>query len=117
MTTYRHTPEMGEISGFGGAYEKACQDMLEAGVKWLRAQPEQPVDLQFKGFKGVFGVCDASNENAQKLDEAISAACDDYSSLMHHSVIQRLFYINTNGWQAYCDYLVRAQQEEVDEVA
>ena len=32
---YRHTEDMGEISGFGGGYEKLCQDMLNAGVRIL----------------------------------------------------------------------------------
>lgn len=35
MTEFKHTDDMGEISGFGGGYEAACQNMLSAGVKWL----------------------------------------------------------------------------------
>jgi hypothetical protein len=32
---------MGQISGFGGGYEAACQDMLNAGVNWLVANAEK----------------------------------------------------------------------------
>ena len=32
---YKHTDDMGEISGFGGGYEDVCQQMLHNGVKFL----------------------------------------------------------------------------------
>lgn len=107
MTVYRHTPEMGEISGFGGEYEQACQDMLEAGVKWLLAQPTQPVDIQYRGFAGVFGLCASHNENAEELDKAILSVVSDSSTMMHHAVIGRLMYINKNGWDSYVSKLTK----------
>ena len=107
MTVYRHTPEMGEISGFGGEYEQGCQDMLEAGVKWLLAQSTQPVDIQYRGLSGVFGLCTSHNEKAQELDEAILGVVDDCSTMMHHAVISRLMYINKNGWDSYVSKLTK----------
>ena len=32
---YAFTPEMREISGFGGDYEQTCRNMLAAGLRWL----------------------------------------------------------------------------------
>lgn len=92
---YRHTPDMGEISGFGGGYEKACQDMLEAGVKWLHEHPDAAIRLV--QYKGIFGVVKEDSEDTKALSKAVTAVCDDCSGAMHHGVMSRLAY-NRKAW-------------------
>ena len=45
-TKREYTPDMGEVSGLGGAYEKCCQAMVLAGVEWLEAHPEARLELK-----------------------------------------------------------------------
>ena len=99
---YKHTPDMGEISGFGGGYEALCQDMLNAGVVWLTAH--RYADLQASGYKGVFGVLKAESDDAKAMEAAMMAADtkQDCTGAMHHAVMSRLFWISANGWDAYC---------------
>lgn len=102
--TYRHTADMGEISGFDGGYEDCCQDMLEAGVKWLNEHPNP--DLQGHTFKGVYGVMVPESDDARALEGAVlDAAKGEATGAMHHAVMSRLFYIGKNGWEAYCAQL------------
>lgn len=106
MTTYRHTPDMGEISGFGGGYEKTCQDMLEAGVKWLaeRYKSDTQTDVQMHGYKGIYGILVADSDDAKELEKVVlDASGGDCTGAMHHAVMSRLGYIAKNGWFAYCD--------------
>jgi len=99
--TFRHTDDMGEISGFGGGYEKTCQDMLEAGVKWLNEHTKP--DLQAKTLKNVYGIFSAESDDAKAMETAVLAATGgDCTGAMHHAVMSRLFYIAQNGWDQYC---------------
>lgn len=99
--TYRHTPEMGEISGFGGGYEALCQDMLEAGVKWLVKHPQNH-KLEGQTIKNVYGIFDATSDDAKALEAAVLAAGDGCTGAMHHAVMSRLFWIAKHYWAAYC---------------
>jgi hypothetical protein len=113
MSTYRHTPDMGEISGFGGGYEDCCQRMLEAGVKWLdeHAKP----NLQAHGLKNVYGIFVTDSDDAKALEEAVMAAVkgEGATGAMHHAVMSRLFYIAKNGWDKYCEEVRKREAEEV----
>lgn len=101
MTTYRHTPEMGQISGFGGGYEVVCQNMLEAGVNWIVAH--RGADIVVQTASGVFGVSDPVSDDAKALSEVVLAAVDHCTGGMHHAVMSRLTYIANNGWEKYCE--------------
>lgn len=102
---YRHTEEMGEISGFGGGYEEACQDMLEAGVKWLLAN--KPESLVMKESPNIFGIILTEGDEAEALSKAvIDASGGEATGAMHHAVMSRLHYINANGWDAYVKVLL-----------
>lgn len=92
---------MGEISGFGGGYEKTCQDMLENGVKWLVENAEKR-DLKAHGYQNVYGIMVADSEDAEALEKAMMSGIDDCTGAMHQAVLSRLFWIATNGWEAYC---------------
>ena len=112
--SYRHSPDMGEISGFGGGYEECCQDMLEAGVKWLNDHP-QP-DLQGHSFKGIYGVMVADSDDAKAMEKAVlEAAKGEATGAMHQAVMSRLFFIGKNGWEKYCAELRKHEAEEAAE--
>lgn len=105
VQTFRHTPDMGEISGFGGGYEACCQDMLEAGVKWLQEKHKADIQpsLEGYGFKNVTGIFVADSDDAKALEKIVLAAAKgEATGAMHHTVMQRLFFIARNGWDAYC---------------
>lgn len=101
---YRHTPDMGEISGFGGGYEACCQDMLEAGVKWLDANKNS--DLRGSSLKNVYGSFNVDSKDAKAMEKAVIAASkDNATGAMHHAVMSRLFVIARKGWGWYCEEL------------
>ena len=101
---------MGEISGFGGGYESACQDMLEAGVKWL--DEHKKADLKMYGFKNVYGILISDSDDAKALEEVITKACDGCSGAMHQAVMTLLAFIAKNGWEKYCEELRALQTKE-----
>jgi hypothetical protein len=116
-TRYRHTPDMGEISGFGGGYEALCQDMLEAGAKWIVAtQAKRTVHLKGHSYEGVTGIMVPDSDDAKALEKAMMAADKDKAATgaMHHVVMSRLFYIEANGWEKYCE---RLREREADEAS
>jgi hypothetical protein len=108
---FRHTPDMGEISGFGAGYEECCQDMLEAGVKWLdrKKQAGTAPGIEGHSYKGVYGVMVPDSADAKELSDVIcKAATRDgqnpergATGAMHQAVMARLFFIDKNGWDKY----------------
>ena len=113
---------MGEISGFGEnsdpqgmAYEECCQDMLEAGVLWLKDNPNP--DLQMKTLDGVYGIAITEPDSpADQMSKVIlEASKGEATGGMHQAVMERLFYISANGWVKYCEELRRYRQEERNE--
>jgi hypothetical protein len=109
--TYRHTEDMGEISGFGGGYENACQTMLEAGVKWLNEHKN--ADIKVSGYKNVYGILNADSDDAKALEEVVVASVADCTGAMHQAVMTRLNFIAKNGWDKYCEEL-RAHEKNGD---
>lgn len=104
MANYRHTEDMGEISGFGGGYEKCCQDMLEAGVNWL--QDHADAKLEGHEYANVYGIMIADSDDAKAMEKTVLAAVmGEATGAMHHSVMSRLFFIAKNGWDKYCEEL------------
>ncbi|MXX66110.1 MAG: hypothetical protein F4Z40_03655 [Chloroflexi bacterium] len=114
--TYQHTPDMGEISGFGGRYEECCQVMLDAGVKWRERFPE--ADPKFRGFQNVYGLCMPENGWARSLERCLVQAPiarfgDEYgpSGAQFQAVIERLMYVFGNGWPSYCSKMRRVHEK------
>jgi hypothetical protein len=113
--TYRHTEDMGEISGFGGVYESCCQDMLEAGVLWLNERTSAP-DLKLHSYKNVYGVLVADSEDAKAMEKVVlDAAKGEATGAMHQAVMTRLFFIAKNGWDSYCVELRKPKRAEQDQ--
>ena len=116
---FRHTPDMGEISGFGGGYEDTIQNMLSAGTEWLINNPE--ADIKLKGFEGVYGMVQTNSDDAETLETVITDSVKDkdgkcdITSVMHHDVMMRLLYIHTHSWTEYCD-MMRDRDQNLEEV-
>lgn len=88
-----------DISGFGGAYEAACQEMLLNGMKYLNEHP----NFDFRVYKSspqVFGICIGEGETAEALDKAVCEGVEP-SGAMHHAVISHLAYIHTHGYEGW----------------
>ena len=101
MNDYAWTPDMGEISGFGGEYEEACRQMLRQGLQWCDAHPD--AKPRYKGFENVYGLCIDDNEDAKQLDKALTADIPGGpTGAMHQAVVSHIFFIRANGWEAYC---------------
>ena len=99
-STYEFTPEMDEISGFGGGYEATCRAMLKGGMDWWDAHPD--ADPKFSGYKGIYGVIHEDNDDAKALSKAVVAASnDDCTGAMHQAVVSACLYIRKNGWPKY----------------
>lgn len=115
--TYFHTPDMGEISGFGGDYELTCQNMLDNGVNWLQAKIQEniEVDLKIGSIPNVFGLIHLESEDAEELSKAAVGEIDDLTGAMHHAVMSRLFYISNHGWDQYCKEVREYQKDNPDD--
>ena len=117
---YEFTPEMGEISGFGGGYEAGCRAMLKAGLEFWDAQPPE-FDPHYQYARGVFGLCMGDNEDAKRLDAAIMAAplvidgrettVGKYGATgaMHHAVVQHILFIRREGWERYVEEMSKPE--------
>jgi hypothetical protein len=121
---YKHTPDMGEISGFGGGYEDNCQQMLHNGVKFLveLAKTKSTDDIDFTLGQTskdspiqLFGVCDIKGEDGKALEKAVMEDIGDATGAMHHTVMQRLLFIAGSGWDAYCEELKKSEAKNIDE--
>lgn len=114
---YMHTPDMGEISGFGGGYELTCQNMLHEGVKWVISQKLSPSDIKVHGYSGVYGLVIPDNDVAKFLDQVIGTASGgDCTGAMMHAVFARVMKIAEKGWDWYCAELRKPRLEEGEEV-
>lgn len=103
IARYKFNEKMGEISGFGGSYEKGCRAMLDAGLQWFDANPN--ADPLFKGFEGVYGVLSDDNEDAKALSSAVTSVADGCTGAMHQAVISSVLWIRKNGWDKYAEVM------------
>lgn len=110
---------MGEISGFGGDYEAVCRAMVLAGIAWIDAHPD--ADLQFQGFKNVFGLVTEESADARALVKAMMDAPvpgvqervgDDCTGAMHHAAVNHVMAYKRLGWQEYQRQLRERQTQE-----
>jgi hypothetical protein len=98
--TREFTPQMQEISGFGGGYEEQCRKMVLAGLDWFDAHPD--ADPKYKGFKDVVGILLDDNDDAKALSKAVTDACEDGATgAMHQVTINHVLIIRHKGWDWY----------------
>lgn len=91
------TEDMGEISGFGHGYERACRAMLDAAVTWFDAHPDR-----FKNKEGELALS-SEHPDFAALETAILAAEPEPSGAMFGAVVGHAFFIRKNGvekWSA-----------------
>lgn len=110
QATREWTPDMGEISGFGGGYEDACRRMALAGMDWLDANPA--ADPKFKGFRNVYGLVVEDNDDAKALSAAITSVCDDCTGAMHQACVSHALAYKRLGWDEYCRQLREREAKE-----
>jgi hypothetical protein len=105
---YPWEPGMREISGFGGNYERACRNMIYAGLAWLDARPG--ADLKASAPPGVYGILTATSKDAKALEKAVLAACPDCSGAMHHATMSACMFIAQHGWPRYVAVMIEASK-------
>lgn len=101
------------ISGFGGGYEWTCQRMLANGYKWLQANCERKKHIDYQGFKGVYGLCEAVGDISREFDEAIMENVSDATGAMHHAVVAHLAYMSEHSWEQWVHEVETDQPERV----
>lgn len=100
--SYRHTPEMGRITGVGGPYEETCQDMLEAGVSWILGHPG--FEFEAEGYQNIVGIVYPNNEDTQELmNTIIDVSKGQADGAQVHAVMLCLGYIANYGWDRYVE--------------
>ena len=109
MNNYEFTPEMDEISGFGGGYEATCRKMLRNGLEYWDKHPK--LKPKYQGFKDVYGLCVDDNKDAKKLDKAIMKGIDDATGAMHQAVVSHIFFIRKNGWDKYVNEMSKRRND------
>ena len=88
-----------DISGMGGGYERACQLMLKAGIKYLN---ENEFHFDYYGFENIYGVLLTDTPWGKKLDKVLMDAVNgDCSGAMHQAVVSHLIYIHKNGFDKW----------------
>jgi hypothetical protein len=110
VSKYEFTPEMGEISGFGGGYEDACRSMLKAAMEWFDANPN--ANPEFKGCENVYGLVVEDNDDAKALSDAAVKAAGEHgcTGAMHQAVITHSLFIKKNGWDKYVEEMSKREQ-------
>ncbi len=88
-----------DISGFGKntLYEKACQDMLQAGFEWLEKNRAKKFNLKGHTYKGVYGIFEPDSKEVKELSEVICKTHFGITGAQHHAVMGHLFFIAKNG--------------------
>lgn len=100
--THTFTPDMGEISGFGGGYEDACRKMMIFGLDWLRTHP--PADAET-----------VSEAEWDALRDAVGDSEDGCSGAMVGVTSQHALYAYRHGWEAYKAKRQEAHAKYVEE--
>lgn len=86
---YEFTPDMREISGFGGGYESCCRRMFKAACEWLDAHPEADPKR--------------GNADARALQDAAAAAAGECgpSGAQVAAACGNALSVRMIGWPAY----------------
>jgi hypothetical protein len=88
-----------EISGFGGGYEATCRKMVIQGARWLADNPQASPKLH--GFKGIYGICVAENDDAKSFEKAMMDGVDDCTGAMHQACVGHAIQAHRIGWDNY----------------
>ena len=106
---FEWTDDMREISGFGSGYERICRTMVSKGCKWWSEHPD--ADPSVKGFKQIYGIAIAENDDAKELEKAMMVGCDDCTGAMHQAALSHIFrWKQLGSWSAYQEKMRELQK-------
>ncbi len=94
------TEDMGEISGFGGAYEDACRQMLWQGLLYLEGLGKEEADSLAKTARWTSSFLWHKNPALKAFDEAICGDVDP-SGAMFGAAVGIILYVWENGWEKF----------------
>ena len=103
---------MGEISGMGGGYEEACQNMVRAGLEWLEKHPE--AKIEFTQYKNIAGIVSGENKDTLALEDYMveKGAKGDATGAMVQWTLNHVRGIHENGWDWYVKKLEDREKKE-----
>ena|ERR1035437_10882903 len=101
MSKYQFSKEMNEISGFGGGYEKACRNMVVAGLEWLDEHPN--ADISYKEYKNIYGLTAEETDDCKEMEKAMLTVNDGCSGAQMQACKGHITYIKKNGWDKYIE--------------
>jgi len=116
--SYEFTPEMDEISGFGGTYESGCRIMVKAGLDWFDLNPT--ADPQVSGYKNIYGIISEENDSAKALVrimvDAVNLIYPDggVTGAMIQATVSHVLWIRKHSWQEYVDMMSKRIGEPND---
>lgn len=90
-----------DVSGFGGSYENACQQMLWAGVDWLDKNPGPITFEEIENVTGIIFTKDRAKELEFYIVDAVKG--ERPSGAMVHCVMGHLRFISKNSLSKWLD--------------
>lgn len=110
MNKFTYTKKCSEISGFGGGYEKACRNMVIAGMKWLDKNPK--AKIEFSSYQNIYGVVTDLSSDCKKMREAMLKVNDGCSGAQMQASLNHIMYAHKNGWKNYIKESEKRRKEE-----
>lgn len=113
LDSFEFTESMNEVSGLGGAYERACRGIVTAGARWCAWHPH--AQLVFSERPDARGFVEAQTADARTLRRVIDTTpfttddgrkvtlADEMTPAMYHTAIVHILFIAANGWNTYRD--------------
>jgi hypothetical protein len=105
---FEFTDDMNEISGLGGAHERALRAAVLAGARWWVIHPEgDPI------IEGDDKECCGTNADGRSLMRAVNETiftCDDgvkvplstvFTPAMYYAAMYHIVWIGEHGWDHY----------------
>lgn len=110
MSKYKYTEDCTEISGFGGDYEKACRNMVIAGMEHL--DKNHGSNPTFDQYENIFGLTTNENEDMKKLQNHMLEAEPHCSGAMMQACTNHVLYAYKNGWDKYISQMSKKEQDD-----
>jgi hypothetical protein len=102
MSKYSYSENAGEISGFGGGYEKSCRKMVVAGMEWIDEHPGCTLD--YKEYKNIYGITADETPDLLDMQKHMNAAIGNGASgAMMQACTGHIMYAHKNGWDKYME--------------
>jgi hypothetical protein len=105
---FEFTEDMNEISGLGGAHERALRAGVITGAKWWTLHPE--ADPEIEGTDREYRGTNADGESLLRAVNETLFTCDDGVKVplqavltphMYYAVMYHIMWIGEHGWSRY----------------